>query len=127
VHNLRCKDYIAAVCDQLTWIVMLNSIVLFGASKAGAVPASLGKVFGNFPREDVIVWGGGPSGFAEGLPDFVDLAGDRLPAHARNIYERALASFPFKDLQGKSRLLPGNRLTVIHQDVLYGKVLQLIV
>ncbi|MBN1505401.1 MAG: V-type ATP synthase subunit I [Sedimentisphaerales bacterium] len=46
VHNLRCKDYIAAVCDQLTWIVMLNSIVLFGASKAGVVPAGLGRVFG---------------------------------------------------------------------------------
>ncbi len=46
IHNLRRKDYLAAICDQLTWIVMLNSIVLFGASKAGAVPAVLGKPFG---------------------------------------------------------------------------------
>lgn len=46
VHNLRHKDFIAAVFDQLTWIVMLNSIVLFGASKAGVVAPSLGKLFG---------------------------------------------------------------------------------
>ncbi len=46
IHNLIHKDYIAAACDQLTWIVMLNSIVLFGASKAGVIPAWLGTVFG---------------------------------------------------------------------------------
>ncbi len=46
VHNLRSKEFVAAVCDQLTWIVMLNSIVLFGASKAGAIPAGLGTFFG---------------------------------------------------------------------------------
>ena len=34
LHNLKRKDYIAAVCDQLTWLVMLNCIVLllFGSS-----------------------------------------------------------------------------------------------
>ncbi|MBN1361593.1 MAG: V-type ATP synthase subunit I [Sedimentisphaerales bacterium] len=46
VHNLRRQDYVAAVFDQLTWIVMLNALVLFGASKAGVVPAGLGKMFG---------------------------------------------------------------------------------
>lgn len=46
VHNLKMKDFVAAVCDQLTWIVMLNSIVLFGAGKAGAIPARAGLVFG---------------------------------------------------------------------------------
>ncbi|MBN1795486.1 MAG: V-type ATP synthase subunit I [Sedimentisphaerales bacterium] len=46
VHNIRQKDYIAAICDQLTWIVMLNSIVLFGAGKMGAIPAEAGKLFG---------------------------------------------------------------------------------
>ena len=46
VHNLKQKDYIAAVCDQLTWLIMLNSIVLFGAGKAGAIPAPLGKACG---------------------------------------------------------------------------------
>ncbi|MBL7144643.1 MAG: V-type ATP synthase subunit I [Phycisphaerae bacterium] len=45
-HNIKRKDYIAAVCDQLTWLVMINSIVLFGAAKAGAIPASLGTFFG---------------------------------------------------------------------------------
>jgi len=45
-HNIRRKDFVAAICDQLTWIVMLNSIVLFGASKAGAIPAETSGIFG---------------------------------------------------------------------------------
>jgi V/A-type H+-transporting ATPase subunit I len=45
-HNICRKDFITAICNQLTWIVMLNSIVLFGASKAGMIPAELGRVFG---------------------------------------------------------------------------------
>lgn len=45
-HNLYKKDYIAAVCDQLTWLVMLNSVVLLGLSKAGVVPVVVGSVFG---------------------------------------------------------------------------------
>jgi V/A-type H+-transporting ATPase subunit I len=45
-HNIKQKDYIAAVCDQLTWLVMLNSIVIFGLSKAGMIPAEAGWVFG---------------------------------------------------------------------------------
>jgi len=46
VHNLRRKDYVAAVCDQLTWLVMLNSIMLFAAGKAGAISPQVGKFFG---------------------------------------------------------------------------------
>jgi len=46
VHNIKRKDYVAALCDQLSWLVMLNSIVLFGLSRAGKVPAQLGGVFG---------------------------------------------------------------------------------
>jgi len=45
-HNLRRKDFIAAVCDQLTWLVMLNSIVILGLSKAGVVPAGIGSFCG---------------------------------------------------------------------------------
>ena len=47
-HNIKRKDYIAAVCDQLTWLVMLNSIVIFLASKSGGGPISseTGKFFG---------------------------------------------------------------------------------
>lgn len=45
-HNLKQKQYVAAICDQLTWLVMLNSIVIFGASKFGAVPAGVGSIFG---------------------------------------------------------------------------------
>jgi len=46
IHNLKRKDYIAAVCDQLTWLVMLNSIVIFLAGKAGYVSAGVGGGFG---------------------------------------------------------------------------------
>jgi V/A-type H+-transporting ATPase subunit I len=45
-HNLYKKDFVAAVCDQLTWLVMLNSVVIFGASKGGFVPAHIGGIFG---------------------------------------------------------------------------------
>jgi len=45
-HNIKRKDFVAAICDQLTWIVMLNSIVLLGAAKAGFIPAQLGRIFG---------------------------------------------------------------------------------
>lgn len=46
VHNLKQKDYVAAVCDQLTWLVMLNSIVIFIAAKAGVLPKQAGNFFG---------------------------------------------------------------------------------
>jgi V/A-type H+-transporting ATPase subunit I len=46
IHNLKRKQYIAAVCDQLTWLVMLNSIVIFLAGKFGVVSPEVGKSFG---------------------------------------------------------------------------------
>lgn len=45
-HNLKQKNYIAAICDQLTWLVMLNSIVVFLASKGGYVSPEIGKFAG---------------------------------------------------------------------------------
>jgi len=46
LHNLKQKDYVAALCDQLTWLVMLNSIVIFAAGKAGVVSPQTGKFCG---------------------------------------------------------------------------------
>ncbi len=46
VYNLKRKDLAAAVFDQATWLVMLNSIVLFGAGKAGVISPLLGTFFG---------------------------------------------------------------------------------
>jgi V/A-type H+-transporting ATPase subunit I len=46
VHNLRRKQYTAALCDQLTLLVMLNSIAIFAASKVEVVPIEIGKFFG---------------------------------------------------------------------------------
>ena len=43
VHNLKRKQYTAAICDQLTWLVMLNSIVIFLAGKFGVVSPEVGK------------------------------------------------------------------------------------
>ncbi|MGB2864497.1 MAG: V-type ATP synthase subunit I [Sedimentisphaerales bacterium] len=45
-HNIKRKDYIAAMCDQLTWLVMINSIVLYLASMFGAFSADVGQFFG---------------------------------------------------------------------------------
>ena len=46
IHNLRRKEYVAALCDQLTWLVMINSILLFGLGKAGTIPPGVGSIFG---------------------------------------------------------------------------------
>jgi V/A-type H+-transporting ATPase subunit I len=46
VFNLRKKDFVAAVCDQLTWIVMLGCLLGLGLSKVGILPAGLARVFG---------------------------------------------------------------------------------
>lgn len=46
-HNLlNRKDAKAAIFDQLTWIVMLNSLLGLGLSKGGILPAALASVFG---------------------------------------------------------------------------------
>ena len=45
-HNLKRKDYVAAVCDQLTWLIMLNSVVIFLASYFQVVPPEIGRFFG---------------------------------------------------------------------------------
>lgn len=45
-HNVRRKDYAAAVFDYGVWLIMINAIVLFGLAKAGLIPPALGKVFG---------------------------------------------------------------------------------
>lgn len=46
VHNTRRRDYMAAVFDQLDWLVLLNSLVLFGLGVANVIPAAIGRVFG---------------------------------------------------------------------------------
>jgi len=48
VHNLMKKDYAAAVFDCLTWLVMLNSLVLFGTSKMAPnlIRPEVGSFFG---------------------------------------------------------------------------------
>jgi vacuolar-type H+-ATPase subunit I/STV1 len=37
VHNLKRKQFAAAMFDQLTWLVMLNSIVIFSCSATAKV------------------------------------------------------------------------------------------
>ncbi|HPO70706.1 MAG TPA: V-type ATP synthase subunit I [Anaerohalosphaeraceae bacterium] len=44
--NLLKKDIAAAVFDQLTWIVMLNCLVVLGLSKGELLPAGLAKPVG---------------------------------------------------------------------------------
>ena len=45
IHNLRTKQYVAALCDQLTWLVMLNSIVGLVLAKTTILPNWLADVF----------------------------------------------------------------------------------
>jgi V/A-type H+-transporting ATPase subunit I len=46
VHNLKLRDYMSAVFDNLTWLVMLNSILIYGFAKAGVLSAEVGSFFG---------------------------------------------------------------------------------
>lgn len=46
VHAMRQRRYVDAVFDHLTWLVMLNSIAIFGAAKAGVFPPVVGTIFG---------------------------------------------------------------------------------
>lgn len=39
IENFRSRDIMAAVFDQITWIVLLWSAVLFGLGKSGRIPA----------------------------------------------------------------------------------------
>jgi V/A-type H+-transporting ATPase subunit I len=45
VENLRHRDFMAAVFDQLTWIVLLWSLVLYALSRMGVVPPGYNPVF----------------------------------------------------------------------------------
>ncbi len=44
IHQLVRRDFIGAVCEKLTWLVMLNSLMLFGFSKAGILPAVISRI-----------------------------------------------------------------------------------
>jgi V/A-type H+-transporting ATPase subunit I len=46
LHNLKRRLYIAALCDRLSWLIMLNSIVAFALAKIGKLPSHLGPLFG---------------------------------------------------------------------------------
>jgi V/A-type H+-transporting ATPase subunit I len=46
VHDLKRRDFIAAICDRLTWLVMLNSILIFGLGKFGLISGQVGSLFG---------------------------------------------------------------------------------
>jgi len=54
-RNILRKDYVAAVCDQLTWLIMLNSIAIYGAGKFGAINPSVAGVFGKIAIVPAII------------------------------------------------------------------------
>ncbi|MDH7598567.1 MAG: V-type ATP synthase subunit I [Sedimentisphaerales bacterium] len=41
VWNITHRNYVAAIFDQLTWLGLINSVVVFALSKASVLPASL--------------------------------------------------------------------------------------
>jgi hypothetical protein len=83
----------------------------------------LGTEVGRFPQEDFILWYQGVVSYEKQLVRFVDLVEGWLSKRRRSLLERVLASFPFTDLRGRSRLTPGNRLTLIHADAKYENIL----
>ncbi len=46
LHDLKRRLYVAALCDRLSWLIMLNSIVAFVLAKTGKLPGWLCPVFG---------------------------------------------------------------------------------
>ncbi|MFC1738929.1 V-type ATP synthase subunit I [Planctomycetota bacterium] len=46
IYDLKRKLYIAALCDKLTWLIMLNSIFAFALAKTGELPIELSSLFG---------------------------------------------------------------------------------
>jgi len=45
-HSIKRRDYISAICDYLSWLVMINSIVVFLAGKFGVIPSHIANIFG---------------------------------------------------------------------------------
>ncbi len=45
VHNLRQKEFIAALGDQITWLCLLNGILIMTLAKIGMLPSQLAPVF----------------------------------------------------------------------------------
>ena len=41
VHNLKQKEFLAALCDQITWLVLLNGILTVILAKTSMLPAAL--------------------------------------------------------------------------------------
>jgi len=70
VHNLKLRDYAAALFEQLTWLVMLNSIVIFAFSKVGVLPAGLGMFCSRFaivPAVLIVLFSNRNGGWGERL------------------------------------------------------------
>ncbi|HAL44987.1 MAG: hypothetical protein A2Y12_10070 [Planctomycetes bacterium GWF2_42_9] len=41
IRNLMQKDFVAAICDQIVWLVFFNNFLVIGIIKFGKLPASL--------------------------------------------------------------------------------------
>lgn len=55
LNNIKHKDYASAIFEQLTWIIFLNSLLLYGLSKGGILPTVLAKLFGILAIVQVIL------------------------------------------------------------------------
>jgi V/A-type H+-transporting ATPase subunit I len=45
-HDLKHGDFVSAIFNRLTWLVMLNSILIFGFGKFGLISGHIGSIFG---------------------------------------------------------------------------------
>ena len=46
VNYMKQKNYAAAIFEKLTWLILLNSLLLFALAKGGLLPGVLAPVFG---------------------------------------------------------------------------------
>jgi len=69
-HNLKQRQYVAAIFDQVTWLVMLNSLALFGLAKAGVLPSGVAGILGPlavFPAVAIVIFSEREGGWGQRL------------------------------------------------------------
>ena len=55
IHNIRRRNFISAICDRITWLVMLNSLVLFLFGEKIGLSSQACSVFGKVAIAPAIV------------------------------------------------------------------------
>lgn len=55
IHNIRRKDFVSALCDRITWLVMLNSLAIFLFGRKIGLSEQAAGVFGKIAIVPAVV------------------------------------------------------------------------